>query len=177
MMTSEQAASVEKGSDLELQQGEESHSQTLVELSEENQILDCLQYLLRCHGIEKSIASIREIAEVSDGDFGFSNAVSALRNLDFSANVGVMSSTKLNRGHCPSIIKYKDGTIAVLVEVTPEKEYQVYQPNNEENFVNFSKKKFNDVFSKSTLLAKSPRQEDNEKQKKNRLVLGFSFTK
>jgi ATP-binding cassette subfamily C protein LapB len=166
MMTSEQAASVEKGSDLELQQGEESHSQTLVELSEENQILDCLQYLLRCHGIEKSIASIREIAEVSDGDFGFSNAVSALRNLDFSANVGVMSSTKLNRGHCPSIIKYKDGTIAVLVEVTPEKEYQVYQPNNEENFVNFSKKKFNDVFSKSTLLAKSPRQEDNEKQKK-----------
>jgi ATP-binding cassette subfamily C protein LapB len=166
-MTSEQSAPVEKDSEIvpssDLQ---EENSQNLDLNLYEIQILDCLQYLLRYHGIEKSVASIREIAEVSEGTFDFSDAVSVLRNLDFSANVGVLSISKLNRGHCPSIIKFKSGSIGVLVEITADKEYYVYSGDNDEPLKKFTKKEFGANFSKSILLAKSPRQEDNEKQKK-----------
>ncbi len=136
------------------------------EMPEEEAILNCLQYLLRFHGIEKSVASIRELSEVSEGEFGFSDAVSALNNLEFSANVGLLSYRKLSRGHCPSIILFKDGKIGVLVEVTPDRQFRVYEPNLTENFAVYKKTEFREKFSKSILLAKSPRQTSEEGQKK-----------
>ena len=136
------------------------------DMSEEEQLLTCLQYFLRFHGIEKSVASIRELSDISEGEFGFSNAVSALSNLEFSANVGVLSYRKLSRGHCPSIIVFKDGKIGVLVEVTPGKQFRVYQPDLPENFALYERKEFRGLFSKSILLAKSPRQTSEEGQKK-----------
>ncbi|MEE2773510.1 MAG: type I secretion system permease/ATPase [Pseudomonadota bacterium] len=136
------------------------------DMSEEEQLLTCLQYFLRFHGIEKSVASIRELSDISEGEFGFSNAVSALSNLEFSANVGVLSYRKLSRGHCPSIIVFKDGKIGVLVEVTPGKQFRVYQPDLPENFALYERKEFRSLFSKSILLAKSPRQTSEEGQKK-----------
>ena len=136
------------------------------EMPEEEAILNCLQYLLRFHGIEKSVASIRELSEVSEGEFGFSDAVSALNNLEFSANVGLLSYRKLSRGHCPSIILFKDGKIGVLVEVTPDRQFRVYEPNLPENFAVYKKTEFREKFSKSILLAKSPRQTSEEGQKK-----------
>ena len=166
-MTSKQSAPVEKDSEIapasDLQ---EKNSQNLDLNLSEIQILDCLQYLLRYHGIEKSVASIREIAEVSEGTFDFADAVSVLRNLDFSANVGVLSMSKLKRAHCPSIIKYKNDSIGVLVEITPDNEYYVFSGNSDEPLKKFTKREFAADFSKSILLAKSPKQEDNEKQKK-----------
>jgi ATP-binding cassette subfamily C protein LapB len=166
-MTSEQSAPVEKDSEIALASAlQEKNSQNLDLNLYDTQILDCLQYLLRFHGIEKSVASIRDIAEVSEGTFDFSDAVSVLRNLDFSANVGLLSMSKLNRGHCPSIIKHKNGSISVLVEITPDNEYYVYSGNSDEPLKKFTKREFGADFSKSILLAKSPRQEDNEKQKK-----------
>ncbi len=137
-----------------------------VETTEEQQILDSVQYLLRNHGIEKSLASIREIAEVSEGSFNFKDAVSTLRNLDFSANVGILSINKLTKGHCPSIITMKNGDIGVLIDVTQDKEFHIYKPNQKENFEKYTKREFKKLFSKSILLAKSPRQEGDEKQKK-----------
>jgi ABC-type bacteriocin/lantibiotic exporter with double-glycine peptidase domain len=177
-MTSEQSAPVEKDSEIALASAlQEKNSQNLDLNLYDTQILDCLQYLLRFHGIEKSVASIRDIAEVSEGTFDFSDAVSVLRNLDFSANVGLLSMSKLNRGHCPSIIKHKNGSISVLVEITPDNEYYVYSGNSDEPLKKFTKREFGADFSKSILLAKSPRQEDNEKQKKDRLVLGLTISK
>ena len=64
-MAPEQSASTEKDSDvLQVPDSQSNHSEKPGKRVEEEAILDCLQYLLRFHGIEKSIASIREIAEV-----------------------------------------------------------------------------------------------------------------
>ena len=80
-------------------------------------LLNCLQYLLRVNGIEKSVASIRETADMSSGKFNFEDAVSVLRNLDFSANVGTLKPRQVKEGHCPGIVVFRDGRILVLVKV------------------------------------------------------------
>ena len=62
--------------------------------SDASSLLLCVQFLLRTHGIEKSIGSIRELSEQTEGEFDFSSAVVALRNLEFDANVGKLSAKK-----------------------------------------------------------------------------------
>ena len=91
--------------------------------SEEISLLNSMQTLLRMHGLERSIASIRDMADLSDGDFGYADAVSALENLEFSSSVGSLSLSKITQGHCPAIIELKEGKTAVLTKVDPKKEY------------------------------------------------------
>ena len=131
-------------------------------LSFEEQILQSMQFLLRYHHIEKSISSIRELADTSEGDFDFRDAVSALRNLEFSANVGTLSPRKIGSSHCPAIIKLKDNTIGVLVEIKDDKTCTIFCPKNDEKISSYSFGDFKKVFSKSILLAKSPRQNREE---------------
>ena len=89
--------------------------------SEEISLLSSLQILLRMNGLERSISSIRDMADVTEGEFGYSDAVSTLENLEFSANVGQLRLRKLTQGHCPAIVELKGGKTAVLAKVDPKK--------------------------------------------------------
>ena len=71
--------------------------------SEETSLLTSMQILLRIFGLERSLSSIRDMADLTEGEFGYSDAVSALENLEFSANVGQLRLRKLTQGHCPAI--------------------------------------------------------------------------
>ena len=93
------------------------------DVSEEESLLSCLQYLLRHHKIEKSFSSIREVADVANEKFEFKQAISVLRNLEFSANVGKLKPTKIKKGHCPAIIRLPDLASGVLVDVKSKDEY------------------------------------------------------
>ena len=66
-------------------------------------LLNSLQIFLRYHGIERSHASIRDIADVSDGSYNYKDAVSSLENMEFSANVGKLSARKITEVHCPLV--------------------------------------------------------------------------
>ena len=132
----------------------------------EASILNCLQYLLRLSGIEKSVASIRETADMSSGEFNFEDAVSVLRNMEFSANVGVLKAQHVKEGHCPTIVVLKDNAIVVLVKADRKAGYILYNPENPKDFLNFSYSEFKSRFSGSALLVKSP-----AKQKKEELPL------
>ena len=136
-------------------------------LSDEDKTLGMLQFLLRFHGIEKSISSIREIADNSEGPFDFRDCVSALRNLEFSSNVGTLGAQKILPSHCPAIIKCKDGAIGVLTEISEEKTYKVFQPDiDDKNVKSYSFSEFKALYSGSVLLAKSPKQQREEGQPK-----------
>ena len=96
------------------------------------------------------------MADVTDGEFGYSDAVSALENLEFSANVGQLRPKKISQGHCPAIIELKGGKTAVLTSVDANKDYTLY---DEKTFylsglMNVSKhlaKKFNLSYKKNFL--------------------------
>ena len=133
-------------------------------ISDDEQILQSIQFLLRFHHIEKSVSSIRELADNSEGPFDFRDAVSALRNLEFSANVGTLSLRKLTPSHCPAILKFKDKAVGVLIEIKEDKSYVVFRPENEEKIQTLTKTEFKKLFSKSILLAKSPRQNRQDSQ-------------
>ena len=77
--------------------------------SEELSLLNSLQIFLRFYGIERSHASIRDMADISDGPYNFKDAVSSLENMEFSANVGKLSARKISEGHCPLIVDLKNG--------------------------------------------------------------------
>ena len=91
--------------------------------STEDSLLESLQIILRMNGLERSISSIRDIADITEGEFGYSDAVSALENLEFSANIGQLRVRKILQGHCPAIIELKGGKTAVLTKVDKNKEY------------------------------------------------------
>ena len=76
--------------------------------AEEINLLNCVQILLRHHNIERSHASIRSMADVSNGPFDYKDAVTCLQNMDFDSNVGKLSPSKLNQGHCPLIVELAD---------------------------------------------------------------------
>ena len=97
--------------------------------SEEKKLLDSLQIFLRFYGIERSHASIRDIADITDGPFDYRDAVTALENMEFSANVGNLKASQITQGHCPLIIEFKDKTKAVLKSVDRKKKYEVYKNN------------------------------------------------
>ena len=46
--------------------------------SQEMSLLASLQILLRINSVERSISSIRDMADLTEGEFGYSDAVSAL---------------------------------------------------------------------------------------------------
>ena len=48
--------------------------------SEETSLLTSMQILLRINGLERSLSSIRDMADLTEGEFGYSDAVSALEN-------------------------------------------------------------------------------------------------
>ena len=54
--------------------------------SEEASLLSSLQIILRMNGLERSISSIRDMADLTDGEFGYTDAVSALENLEHRRN-------------------------------------------------------------------------------------------
>ena len=89
--------------------------------NEELSLSNSVQILLRTYGIERSHGSIRDLADISDGIFDFKDAVSALQNLEFDSNVGVLTPSQITSGHCPLIIELKDRSKAVLVKVERKK--------------------------------------------------------
>ena len=68
---------------------------------EEKALLDSIQILLRLNGIERSHASIRDVADITEGSFDYRDAVTALENMEFSANVGNLKVSQITQGHCP----------------------------------------------------------------------------
>ena len=110
--------------------------------SKEASLLESLQIILRINGLERSISSIRDMADVTDGEFGYSDAVSALENLEFSANVGQLRTRKISQGHCPAIIELKGGKTAVLTNVDSNKNYTLYDENADDKFTKYSEKDF-----------------------------------
>ena len=71
--------------------------------------------------LKEVVASIRDIADVSDGSYNYKDAVSSLENMEFSANVGKLSARKITEGHCPLIVDLKNGKTAVLTKVIQKK--------------------------------------------------------
>ena len=103
------------------------------ENDEEKNLLDCVQTLLRFHNIERSHASIRSMADVSDGPFDYKDAISSLQNMEFDSNIGKMPLRKLSDAHCPLIVELSDKKKAVLTKISQKKEYILYDKNTEEN--------------------------------------------
>ena len=136
------------------------------QMKSEEKLLKCIQYLLRCHGIEKSVASVRDTADASEGIFDLKEGVSSLRNLEFSANVGVLKLRKISSGHCPAIVALKDENFGVITEISPSKGVIMFDPAAEESLQTFSIKEFNKVYDKGILLAKSPKQKKTESMPK-----------
>ncbi len=136
------------------------------DITEEGAILSCVQYIFKSGGIDRSIASIREISDISEGSFDFQNAVSAFRNMEYSANVGSLKLSKLVASHCPAIVVLTNKRVAVLVDITDKREFIIYDPTEGEQFLNYSIKEFNKLYTKSILLAKSPSKIRDEKKPK-----------
>ena len=124
-------------SEVETEKGS-TEEQTEDKVGNEESILNCLQYLLRLNGIEKSVASIRETADMSSGGFNFEDAVSVFRNLEFSANVGILKAQKIKEGHCPSILIFKDETVLVLVKADRKAGFTFYNPETPQDFLTLS---------------------------------------
>lgn len=135
-------------------------------LNEETSLLDAVQTLLRFHNIERSHASIRDVADLTKGSFDYKDAVSALQNMEFSANVGNITARKLLQGHCPSIIEQKDKKKSVLIKVTPKKEYIIFDHENKEKYTKYNYFEFKKIYSGNILLAKSRKQQRDDKKVK-----------
>ena len=153
----------------------ENHTQVKIEakdtvidqLSEEEQLLACIQFVLRGHGIEKSLASIRDSADNSEGVFDFKDAVSVLRNLEFSSNIGQIKFKKLVSGQLPAIVVLNDSRVCVLLEINSDNQYRLFDPNQETKVSKLPAEEFIKVYSETVLLLKTPKQvRDESKQKK-----------
>ena len=129
----------------------------------EDVLLSSLQIFLRFHGIERSHASIRDMADVSEGPYGYRDAVSSLENMEFSANVGKLPARKITEGHCPLIVELKSGKTAVLTKVNYKKEYVFYDEEKSEKYTTIPYKEFKKNFSGGVLIAKSRRQQRDDK--------------
>ena len=106
------------------------------------------------------------MADLSEGSFDYKDAVSALRNMEFDANVGKLSFRKLNNGHCPFIAELKGNKKAVVTKITSKKEYIVFDKESPEKFKKFSATDFKKVYDGGVLLAKSRKQVRNDKKPK-----------
>ena len=130
--------------------------------TEETSLLASLQILLRINGLERSVSSIRDMADVTDGEFGYSDAVSALENLEFSANVGQLRLRKLTQGHCPAIVELKGGKTAVLTQVDPKKEYVLYDESADGKFTKYTEKDFRKIYNGGLLLVRNSLKKGNK---------------
>ena len=132
----------------------------LTPVASEESLLICLQFLLRYHAIEKSIGSIRELADLSDEVFSYKQAVSILRNLGFSAEIGNLNPKKITSGHCPAIIRLPDLASAVLVDVKENKEFTVILQNDKKETEKkvYELSEFKKVFNGDILLGKPPKK-------------------
>ncbi len=134
--------------------------------SEETNLIDCIQILLRLNNVERSHGSIRSMADLSEGPFDYKDAVSALRNMEFDANVGKLPFRKLNNGLCPFIAEFKDNKKAVVTKITSKKEYIVFDLESSEKFKKISAIDFKKEYDGGVLLAKSRKQIRNDKKPK-----------
>ena len=134
--------------------------------AEEINLLNCVQILLRHHNIERSHASIRSMADVSNGPFDYKDAVTCLQNMDFDSNVGKLSPSKLNQGHCPLIVELADKRKAVLTKIVYKKEYIIFDSEDPKKFKSFTFSEFKKLYSGGVLLAKSRKQIRDDKQPK-----------
>lgn len=147
---------------------EEEAIDTSEHASKELSLLSSLQILLRMNGLERSISSIRDMADVTEGEFGYTDAVSALENLEFTANVGQLKLRKLSQGHCPAIVELKGGKTAVIVNVDPKKEYVLYDEKSENKFSKYNEKEFRKIYNDGILIVQNRRQQ-RETGKKNKI--------
>ena len=108
------------------------------ESNHEKDLLDSIQILLRLNSIERSHASIRDIADITEGAFDFRDAVTALENMEFSANVGKLKASQITQGHCPLIVEFKDKTTYVLKNVDRKKKYEVYDTNKDNKVATYT---------------------------------------
>lgn len=145
----------------------EVETETKSNLGEET-LLASVQYILRHHGIERSVGSIRESADVSEEVFNFKDAVSSFRHFDFSSNVGILKIGKLDPGHCPAVIRTRDGSSAVLLKVDPRQEYTVLSLSENSQMVaeTYSFEEFKKIYTGDVLLVKSATEKFSEKTKK-----------
>ena len=134
--------------------------------NEETSLLNSIQTLLRLHNIERSHASIRDLADVTKGSFGYRDAISALQNLDFTANVGAITARKLVDGHCPLIIELKDKKKAVLTKIVSKKEYVIFDNESDEKYVSYNYSEFKKLYTGNALLAKSRKKQREGKKNK-----------
>ena len=141
--------------------------------SEETNLIDCIQILLRLNNVERSHGSIRSMADISEGSFDYKDAVSALRNMEFDANVGKLPFRKLNNGLCPFIAEFKDNKKAVVTKITSKKEYIVFDLESSEKFKKISAIDFKKEYDGGVLLAKSRKQIRNDKKPKK--LIGFGL--
>ena len=139
-------------------------AKVLDENKEEKNLLDCIQILLRFHKIERSHASIRSMADVSDGSFDYKDAISALRNMEFDSNIGKIPLRKLVNAHCPLIVELSDKKKSVLTKISSNREYVIYDSDAEEKFTVLSYSDFKKEFTGGVLLAKSRKQIRDEKK-------------
>ena len=82
-------------------------NKTVSSINSESNLIDCIQILLRLNNVERSHGSIRSMADISEGPFDYKDAVSALRNMEFDANVGKLPFRKLNNGLAHLLLSLK----------------------------------------------------------------------
>jgi ATP-binding cassette subfamily C protein LapB len=136
--------------------------------SDEETLLECVKYVLKHHGLERSVASIREMADATEEEFNYKTAVSTFRNFDFSANVGSLKLRKLDQGHCPAIIRMTSGRSAVLVEVKPKKEVTLLVASEDKTLQvkTYPYSEFKGLYTADILLVKSPKNKVQDKKNK-----------
>lgn len=149
----------------------ETENPTIINTSEntskEESLLSSIQIILRMNGLERSISSIRDMADLTEGEFSYSDAVSTLENLEFSANVGQIRLRKLTQGHCPAIVELKGGRTAVLSKVESKNEFVLFDEDEPDKFKKYSEKEFRKIYNGGVLLVKNRRQQrETGKQKK-----------
>ena len=107
------------------------------------------------------------MADLTEGEFSYSDAVSTLENLEFSANVGQIRLRKLTQGHCPAIVELKGGGTAVLSKVESKNEFVLFDEDEPDKFKKYSEKEFRKIYNGGVLLVKNRRQQrETGKQKK-----------
>ena len=136
----------------------------------EEQLLYCVQYILKINGIEKSFSSIRDVADVTQEKFSFRDAISTFRNLNFSSNLGTMKIEKITTGHCPCIVILENKNLGILAKIKNNKEYEVIRVLNgklEKKIYDFDVLK--KIYSDEIILIKPPnvQKEQLKKQKIN----------
>lgn len=98
----------------------------------EHSLLLCVQRLLRDHGLNYSLSSIRDLPDLTQDKFNPKDAVSALTNAGFLTNGGNLTVKEIAQGHCPLIAFTKDGGALLVTNASEAGSLTVSWPT--ENF-------------------------------------------